>query len=285
VLMAPVALLSLEQSDQVSHTAALGRGTFGVLEQKFLGSSLWLPVVVVGLVALGTAAEVRRWRRHEGGGLVAVALPLLLVPVVALLTLSLVQPLFEVRYVLFSVAGLPLLAARGIDQLASVASRTARRTAVGWAVAGLLVVAVSLAQLPDLRHERTVGSRSQDFAGAAAVVGAQAQPGDAVLFLPVSFRLGAMAYPAGFARVDDVALQRSAVRAANLRGTVRKPDAVRAAMLARRRIWVVGSPGLRVKSTDVAGANEMAVLRDHFVQERRLGVHGVEVDLYVRRDG
>jgi mannosyltransferase len=283
-LMAPVAVLSLKQSGQVSHTAALSWHTFGVLEGKFLGSSPWVLALVLGLVVLGTVAGARRWRHREGVELLSVALPLLLVPVIVLLAISAVQPLFEVRYVLFSVAGLPLLAAWGVEQLAVLAARTTGRVASGWVVAGLLVTAVSLAQLPDLRHERTVDSRSQDFAGAAAVVGAQAQPGDAVIFLPVSFRLGAMAYPDGFAHVDDVALQRSAVRAANLRGTVRKPDAVREAMLAHQRVWVVGSPGLRVKSTDRAGANEMAVLRDHFVPEQRLGAHGVEVDLYVRRD-
>lgn len=284
VLMAPVAVLSLQQSGQVSHTAAVSRSTFAVLGEKFFGSSPWLPALVVGLVALGVVVEARRWRRQEGGGLLAVALPLLLVPVGVLLAFSLVQPLFEVRYILFCVAGLPLLAARGVEQLATWGVRAAGRVAAGWAVAGLLVVAVSVGQLSDLRRERTVDSRSQDFAGAAAVLRAQAQPGDAVLFLPVSFRLGAMAYPDGFVQVDDVALHRSAVEAANLRGTVRKPAAVREAMLEHQRIWVFGTRGLRVKSTDQAGTNEMAVLKEHFVQDRRLLVRGVEVDLYVRVD-
>ncbi|GAB2572155.1 glycosyltransferase family 39 protein [Microlunatus antarcticus] len=284
VLMAPVALMSLAQSDQVSHTSSLGWSTVTLLRDRFFGSSSWLLVMVLALVVLGSVVEVQRRRRRTGGGLALVALPLLVVPVVALLTVSLVQPLFEVRYVLFCVAALPLLAARGVEQLARWAAHRTGRTAVGWAVAGFLVLAVSVAHVPDLRHERTVDSRSQDFAGAAAVLRAQARPGDAVLFLPLSFRLGAMAYPDGFTQVDDIALDRSAVRAANLRGTARKPDDVRAAMLARERIWVFGTRGLRVKSTDRAGTNEMAVLSAHFVQERRLLVRGVEVDLYVRRD-
>ena len=283
VLMAPVAVMSLQQSDQLNHTAPLTWSTFGVLEEKFISTSAWLSALLVGLVVLGTVAEVRR-RRHEGVGLVAVALPLLLVPVGVLLTVSLVHPLFEVRYVLFSVAGLPLLAARGIEQLAATLTRATSRLAAGWAVAALLVVAVSLAQLPALRHERTVDSRSQDFAGVAAVVRAQAQPGDAVIFIPQNFRLAATSYPDAFLRVDDVALDRSAVRAGNLRGTVRKPRAVREAMMAQPRIWLVGTTGLRVKTADRAGANEMAVLREHFVQERTFLVHGAEVDLFVRTD-
>jgi mannosyltransferase len=283
VLMAPVAVLSLQQSNQVSHVKPLTWSTLDFLAEKFFGSSPWLPAFVVGLVVLGTVAEVRLWRRREGGGLVAVAVPLLVVPVVVLLTVSLVQPLFEVRYVLFCVAGLPLLAARGVEQLAAVAVRATSRTAVGWAVAGLLVAAVSLAQLPDLRHERTAGSRSQDFAGVAAVVRAHAQPGDAVIFIPPTLRVGAMAYPDGFRQVDDVALDRSAKRAANLRGTNRKPPAVRDTMLSRQRIWVIGFNSW-MRRTDQTAPIEMAVLREHFVQERKFPVHGVEVALYVRKN-
>lgn len=283
-LMAPVAVLSLQQSDQVAHTAPSSWSTFTVLAEGFLGSNPWLPAFLVVLVLVGVAAEVLGWRRGEGGGLVATALPLLVVPVAALLALSVVQPLLETRYVLFSVAGLPLLAARGVEQVATSVARAVTRPAAGWVVAGVLVAAVSLAQLPALRHERTVDSRSQDFAGAAAALRASAQPGDAVLFLPVSFRLAAMAYPDAFVQVDDVALARSAVQAANLRGTVRGPAEVRRAMLSRQRIWVFGTRGLRVKSTDKPGTNEMAVLHDHFTQQRRILLHGVEVDLYVRKD-
>ena len=283
VLMAPIVVLSLQQSNQVSHVKPPSWSTLQLLAEKFLGSSPWLPAFVAALAVLGVVAEAWRWRRGEGGGLMAVALPLLLVPVVALLAVSLVQPLFEVRYVLFCVAGLPLLAARGGEQLAALAVRLTSRQAVGWVVAGLLVAAVSVAQLPDLRHERTMKSRSQDFAGVAAVVGAHAQPGDAVVFVPPTLRIGALAYPDGYRQVDDVALQRSAERAANLRGVNRKPAAVRDAMLGEQRIWVIGFKS-RMRLTDATAPPEMAVLREHFLQERRYPVHGVEVVLYVRKN-
>ena len=71
--------------------------------------------------------------------------------------------------------GLPLLAARGVEELAPRRAGPAGG-GVGWVVAGSLVLAVSAAQLPALRHERTVDSRSQDFAGAAAVLGAGPGP-------------------------------------------------------------------------------------------------------------
>ena len=79
--MAPVALLSLQQADQVSHTAAVGSSTFTTLGEKFLGTSPWVLALVVPLIVLGAVSEVVRWRRHEGGAVASVALPLLLVPV------------------------------------------------------------------------------------------------------------------------------------------------------------------------------------------------------------
>ena len=91
----------------------------------------------------------------RGVGLAVVALPLLLVPVGLLLGASLVHPLFQVRYILFSVVGLPLLAARGVEALAGAAGRASGRAVVGWVVAAALVLGVSAAKLPALRHERT----------------------------------------------------------------------------------------------------------------------------------
>lgn len=282
VLVAPVAVLSLQQADQVSNAQALSWSTLAFRVGKYFGSSPWLPAFVIALAVLGTVVEVRRWRRHQGGGLVAIALPLLLVPVVVLLTVSVVQPLYEIRYVLFTVAGLLLLAARGVEQLAGLVTRVSGWAGAGWAVAALLVAAVSLAQLPDLRHERTTESRHTDLAGAAAVIRAEAQPGDAVIFIPQSYRLIAMSYPDGFSHVDDVALKRSAIEAANLRGTPRTPDATREAMLNRPRIWLVGTRYLEVKSTDRIGTTEMAVLREQFVQQRSFQVQGVQIVLYVQ---
>lgn len=290
VLVAPLAVLSQQQAGQVSYMTAPTWSTLVDLAEKFLSTSVWLSLVVVGLAVVGIVADVRGRSDREGIGLVAVALPLLLVPVGLLLGTSLVHPLFQVRYVLFSVAGLPLLAARGIDLLTTAAGRISGRTAVGWVVVAVLVLGISVAQLPALRQERTTNSRSQDFAGAAAVVQAEARPGDGVVFLPLTYRLGAMAYPDAYAAVDDLALKKSAVQAANLRGTSRTPDQIRKELLVRDRVWVVSTKNLRVRSTDKVGAAEMAVLDQHFVQEERrfptpgAPVKSLELHLFVRKD-
>lgn len=286
--VAPLAHKSQEQSRQVSYMTSPTWSTLVDLAEKFLSTSLWLTLVLVGLALVGAVAAVRDGRRRGGVGLAAVALPLLLVPVGLLLGASLVHPLFQVRYVLFSVVGLPLLAARGIEELAGAAGRATGRAAVGWAVAAVLVLGVSAAQLPALLHERTTSSRSQDFAGAAAVVRAGARPGDGVVFLPLTYRLGAMAYPDAYAGVDDLALKKSAVQAANLRGTSRTADQIRKDLLTRERVWVVSTKDLRVRSTDKVGAAEMAVLDEQFTEERLFPAPGVavrslEVHLFVRK--
>ncbi|SDV04946.1 mannosyltransferase [Microlunatus sagamiharensis] len=288
VCVAPLAWTSQEQSGQVSYMTSPTWDTLVDLTEKFLSTSLWLSLVLLGLATVGTVAAVRGARRQGGVGLAAVALPLLLVPVALLLGASLVHPLFQVRYVLFSVVGLPLLTARGVEALAGAAGRATGRAVVGSVVAAVLVLGVSVAQLPALRHERTTDSRSQDFAGAAAVVKAGARPGDGVVFLPLTYRLGAMAYTDAYAGLDDLALKKSAVQAANLRGTSHTPDQIRKELGTKDRVWVVGTKNLRVRSTDKVGAAEMAVLHEQFTEERLFPAPGVavrslEVHLFVRK--
>ncbi|MGH1551286.1 hypothetical protein ACRAWF_00925 [Streptomyces sp. L7] len=57
------------------------------------------------------------------GRLASVALPLLVVPPVILLTVSQFRPLFHERYVLYALAGAPLLVAAGADWLVGMAGR------------------------------------------------------------------------------------------------------------------------------------------------------------------
>ena len=283
VVVAPVALLSQRQSAQVSWLPRPTWASVAALAKQFFGSSPWLLALIFILVVLGGSADVRLGLRRHRYGVGAVALPLLLVPVVVLLTVSLVQPLFHVRYVLFSLAGVPLLAAQGLEQLAAALARAVGRPAAGWALAGVLIGSIFVAQLPAQQHVRSVESRSNDLADAAAVVRDQAQPDDAVIFMPLRYRAAELGYPAAFARVDDIALDATPVQASNLRGVDRSPGAVRKAMLVRLRIWVVGRAGLRVRSSEKGAVNEQSVLRRYFTKTRSVAVHGMQVALYVKK--
>ena len=111
-VLLPLAWVSQRQSGQVAWLRVPDRDTTERLARGFLsvtptGAVFWTSVL---LILLGLGA----------GRLASVALPLLVVPPVILLTVSQFRPLFHERYVLYALAGAPLLVAAGADRLAGV---------------------------------------------------------------------------------------------------------------------------------------------------------------------
>ncbi|WP_405976695.1 glycosyltransferase family 39 protein [Streptomyces sp. NBC_00988] len=105
----PLAWVSQRQSAQVAWLRVPDWDTTEGLARDFLavtptGVVFWTSVLLI-LLGLGS------------GRLTSVALPLLLVPPVLLLTVSQFRPLFHERYVLYALAGAPLLAAAGADRV------------------------------------------------------------------------------------------------------------------------------------------------------------------------
>ena len=277
--VAPVALVSIRQSGQVSWLTRPDLGTVGDVARAFFGTTLWVLIPVLVLVGIGTTLPARR----GGFRLAAVAVPLLVVPPGVLLVASQVQPLFHERYVLFAVAGVPLLAAAGIERVVGRTVRGEAATRVAWVAMAVIPAAVFALQLPQHEHVRSLASRNNDLAGAAAVVQRGARAGDAVIFMPPRYRAAELAYRKAFVKVHDIALAQAPIQAANLRGVDGSGRVVRIAMLAQDRIWVVGRSGLRVRAGETGAVNERAVLRSHFTRAHDVRVHGMEVALYVRK--
>jgi mannosyltransferase len=282
VLVLPLALASKSQSGQVSWLTRPDGQTLLQLGGELFGTNAVLLLLTVPLVVVGVVSDVRQ-RRTAGWTVSSVALPLLLVPLVLLLGASLVQPLFHIRYVLFVVAGVPLVAARGLLALAGAAGRVTARPVIAVAVVAVVVVALAAAQLPQQAEVRTVASRNNDLAAAARVVAEGSRPGDAVIFLPLRYRAAALAYPQDFTKVDDIALATSGVEADNLRGTDKSRRQVRKAMLARERIWVVGRSGLTVRKAEKGALAAQAVLKADFTKTTTVSMHGMQVALFVRK--
>lgn len=280
-LVLPVGLASLAQSRQVDWLPPVDARTLLQLGGQLFGTDAVLLVLTVPLVVLAVVTDVRR-RRRPGWSVSSVALPLLVVPLALVLGASLVQPLFHIRYVLFVVAAVPLLNARGLLVVARAAGRAFGRRVVTAVLAAAVVTGLAAAQLPQQAEVRSVDSRMNDLAGAAHVVGTHSRPGDGVLFLPLRYRAAALAYPQDFTRVDDIALATSGVQAANLRGVDRSRRQVEEALLRRDRVWVVGATGLATQGSPGAEAAR-AVLRAHFTVADSWSVHGMEVVLFVRR--
>ncbi|MFE2885469.1 glycosyltransferase family 39 protein [Streptomyces sp. NPDC059272] len=109
-VLIPLVRVSERQSAQVAWLRVPDWDTTERLARDFLavtptGIVFWTSIALI-LIGLGA------------GRLTSVALPLLLLPPVILLSVSQFRPLFHERYVLYALAGAPLLVAAGADRVA-----------------------------------------------------------------------------------------------------------------------------------------------------------------------
>ncbi|MEU6093226.1 glycosyltransferase family 39 protein [Streptomyces sp. NPDC047079] len=342
VILLPLALVSRGQSAQVAWlTSPNGRSVERLL-REFAGPS-WavvVPYLVLMALAVGESGARRGLSPAE------VALPLMLVPPAVLMAASQVSPLYDDRYVLYSLAGAPLLAAAGAERVAGmfrrppgegaaavrngcpypggvvvrgplrfaprrplpegagvalrerpplsasgihpVPRRPARvRRHVGALVGVLLVCGVLVVQFPLLRADRRAANRPDDLAAVSAAVGRTVRPGDPVLFLPSLQRRSALAYPAGFRGVRDVALDVPAAVDGTLYGREVGPRELRRRLAGLEYLWVVGEAyALRPSWTpwNSTDRTKLAVVNKEFVTRAEYVHRGVTLRLYVRRE-
>ncbi|WP_234016834.1 glycosyltransferase family 39 protein [Streptomyces sp. LaPpAH-108] len=220
-------------------------------------------------------------RGHRPLSLAAVGLPLLAVPQVGLVFLSLVKPLFLDRYVLFSQLGLAVLVGAGLG----VGVRVVRPRFPGAApfvVPVVLAVAVA-ALLPYSLAKRAPASRVDDVFAVAGRVERWKRDGNAVLFVPAARRDTALVSPGAFAGLRDIALAQGPVESGTLKGVEAAPGRIRDAMLRERRILLVSdAPEV---ARPVAGGRDRAkrdVLERYFTPVADEWVRGRRVTVYER---
>lgn len=282
VVLAPLAVLSQGQSEQVSWLRAPGYEQVKALLHAFTGPGEPVVAVVVALMALAVVAPSPRTGPLR---LTAVALPLAVVPPVLLYAASQWQPLFLDRYLLFCLAGVPLLAAAGAERLLGLLPWRSAAAAIGVAA----VAAAFVAQLPFHERERLPSSRGDELARVAAAVGRAARPGDAVLFLPLHERRISLAYPEAFTGLRDLTLKRSPAASGTLYGQEVGAGELRSRLRALSpgiRVWVVadtttvGTPWFRAQRAESAKTRELDAL---YREESTVFVRGGAVSLYLRR--
>ncbi|MFD4547464.1 hypothetical protein [Streptomyces sp. NPDC058466] len=265
----PLILFSRRQSDQVSWIPPL---TWHMM----IG-----PAVLLAIGALGALLD----RPRAGAlSLAAVALPLLAVPQIGLIGLSLIQPLFLDRYVLFSMLGLALLigaalgaAVRSIRPRSPKASRWLVPVVVAGAVAALL---------PQLVAKRSPASRVDDVLAVAADVRQLKKSGDAVLFVPAARRDTALVSPDAFAGLRDIALAAGPTASGTLKGEEAGPGRIRSAMLAQQRILLVTDvPEVARPVSAERDKVKAAVLKKYFTAVEDEQVRGRRLTVYERRGG
>lgn len=266
----PLILFSRRQSEQVSWIPPL---TWTML----IGPGILLAVGGLGAWA-GRAGRAER----TALSVAAVGLPLLAVPQLGLIGLSLVQPLFQDRYVLFSMVGLALLIGGALGAAVRACAPRLPRAA-GLVVPGVVGVSV-LALLPVELDKRAPASRIDDVLAVAGEVAGLKRDGDAVLFVPAARRDTALVSPDAFGGLADVALAASPAASATLKGEEEDPARIRAALLGRWRVLLV-TDAEEVAKAPSADRDRVkaAVLREHFAVVADRQVRGRRVTVYERR--
>lgn len=260
--LSPLLVASARQSEQVAWLPEPGVGqlTGFLLAQYAVGIAV-LALLVPALAGLG---------RGTHSPALGLGLAWALLPPVILWTISQAHPLFDWRYVFFTVPGTALA-------IASLATLLRLR----WAVAVIAVLALGGLHMQNV-YRYPVTGHAEDLRGAAALVAAGGRPGDAVLFLPASRRVVQLAYPDAFRGVDDVALARGAEDSATLWGVEVPADGMAEALRKRQRVWVVTGPARFGETPDRADREKERLLYNRY---RLAGVdftRSYEVRLYVR---
>ncbi|WP_405426861.1 hypothetical protein [Streptomyces erythrochromogenes] len=238
------------------------------------------PGILLAVGALGAWADRSDRSRLSAA---AVGLPLLVVPQLGLLAVSLVQPLFLDRYVLFGMVGLALLIGAALGAaVRACAPRFPKASAL--LVPGVAVVSV-LALLPVELDRRAPASRIDDVLAVAGEVALLKRDGDAVLFVPAARRDTALVSPGAFTGLTDLALAESPVASATLKGEEAQPARIREALLEQRRVLLVTDSSEVAKAPSAERDKaKTAVLRERFAVVEDRQVRGRRVTVYERRD-
>lgn len=268
-LLAPLAVFSTRQSDQLSWLT---------------WPDPWQLLTFAGLAAAGCLCARVPVRPRGPIGLRALALPLLLLPTVLLLLLSDIEPTYVDRYVLYYVAGFALAAGAALAGLPRP-SGTGGATRARRLRAPVAVVLVAAVLLPVDVHLRSPDSRADDATSVAEAVRQLSAPGDGLLFTPSRRRIWAATRPQDFRGLRDLALEGSPVTSGTLYGTELPGAAIRARMLASRRIVVAADPAGQPLDTNDQERTKRATLRTAFVPCTTRNVRGARVTVYARVGG
>ncbi|MFC8519531.1 glycosyltransferase family 39 protein [Streptomyces sp. NPDC057257] len=259
VCLSPLAVLSTRQTDQVAWIGGVGAGAL-------LGFG--------GVTVLGVGCAVVL-KRTGITGITGLALPLLALPPLLLLLLSLAKPLYVDRYVLYAQAGLALLVGAALDRLARAGGR------VG-VVARLTAVAAVLALLPVTLQLRTAQSRTDDVTAVAEAVRAVGHDADGVLYLPARRRIWSLPDPGPFRGLRDLALDGTPTTSHTLYGTEAPAPVIRARMLATPRIVALRDPAGQPVDRTPEEEVKRQVLARYFVECGTRRVQGARVTVYAR---
>ena len=249
IVLGPLLGLASRQQVQI---AWLNRPTLNAMERlltNLAGSRpLIAPFALLALGGLLAAWRADHWRPLNPA---AIALPWLVVPPFVLVAVSFVKPVYYVRYIEFCLPALAILAGAGLTGLIRLAAVTPLRWSrlgrwrlgplrLAWLPAVLAVAVLAALLAGPQQAIRQTAARPDNLRLASAIVAAHEQPGDVVFYLPATMHVLGTAYPAPFARLRDIARNKSAIASGTLTGTeITSPARLKSRFTDVRRVWVV----------------------------------------------
>ena len=263
VLLVPVAVGAyLERAD----TAWLGQPglrALGKLALSFAGSRM-LQLPVGALVVIATCAGLAAVGRRRFTT-TTVCLPWLVLPPATLLAAAQIHPVYNVRYVVFCLPAVALLAADGLSWLTRFTAEFVSPpapAAVALLPAFAIVVLVAVAAVAPQQALRNPESRPDNLRKVSEIITRHARPGDAVLYITSHSRIVSQGYPGPFRKLRDVALAESPVASATLNGTEVGEAVLRRRFTAVRRVWVISDNGRRLPhALDRLDAEKLALVK------------------------
>jgi mannosyltransferase len=239
LLLSPVIYYGYLQRGAVGWLTRPGPHAIARLTASFAGSKTLAPLVA----AIALCGVIGGWRRRDRQELTlaAVAVPWLLLPASVLLAVSQIHPVYDARYVAFSLPALALLVAAGLSWLAWAAARSPLAqvdTRLAWAPAILIIILAGTLLVRPQWAVRQPNSRPGN-SQVAAIIAANERPGDAVLYIPSKLRATTYIDPAVWARLRDIALARSPAASASLAGTQVSPAVLTHRFSGVARVWLV----------------------------------------------
>ncbi len=270
VVPSPLIYFGYQQGHTLGWVTRPGIHAVNRMVTDFAGSGRLIPLV--GIIAVG--GILAGWRSCRPGqpALAVVALPWLVLPPVILILASQVHPAYVERYVILCIPALALLGAAGLAGLARLAAMTpvaGSRPALAWAPAAVILAVLAVLLIGPQHLAGPVAARPDDLRAAAAVVAANARPGDAVCYVPARTRVVSFAYPAPFRRLRDLALAKSPAASATLVGIQVQPSALRSRFAGVRRVWLIQWGRQRsARPPTATGRAELALVADmHLVRQ------------------
>jgi mannosyltransferase len=217
------------------------RATITSLADSLAGSP-HLVIALLALAAAGAAATLTAGPRTRQLSTPVVAVCWLVLPPALLIGVSLIHPLYELRYVVFCFPAFAMLVATGI---ATVSTRAVSAVRLPARMAWLPACAVAATLVTVLFPLATTAGRARpdNLRKESAIITRHARPGDIVFYIPMGERIVSLPYPGSFAKLRDIALATSPVASGTLAGTDVSPAELLARFSHVRRVWVVWPSG------------------------------------------